>query len=174
MNWILFNIVLLGLIFIDLNLHKGRTISAKAALKWSGAWICLAMIFNLGLYFFRGPDIALQFFTGYLLEYSLSVDNLFVFLTIFSYFQVSAKNQPKILFWGILGALVMRLAFILVGVQLIERFQWLLCVFGLFLIVTGTLMWRKKEEDQKSFDPNKNLILNLCKRWIPFDSQESN
>jgi tellurite resistance protein TerC len=126
-------------------------------------WIGLALLFNLGIYFFRGSELALSFLAGYLIEKSLSVDNLFVFLLIFSYFSVPPKYQHKVLFWGILGALIMRAIFIFAGIELIRRFHWIIYVFGPFLIFTAIRMLVKKE---KEIHPEKNPALKLLRRLI--------
>ena len=123
--WVVFNIFVLAMLAIDLGVfhRKAHEIKIKEALIWSAIWITLALLFNLGIYFWRGPQTALEFLTGYLIEKSLSVDNIFIFLLIFSYFRVPALYQHKVLFWGILGALVMRAIFIAAGVTLIQKFH---------------------------------------------------
>jgi tellurite resistance protein TerC len=120
--------------------RQAHEVKVKEALIWSAVWIALALLFNLGVYFWRGSEVALEFFTGYLIEKSLSVDNIFVFILIFSYFSVPALYQHKVLFWGILGALLMRAILIAVGATLIAKFHWIIYVFGGFLIVTGVKM----------------------------------
>ncbi|MEX2235707.1 MAG: TerC family protein, partial [Cyclobacteriaceae bacterium] len=144
---VIFNVFVIIMLVVDLKVfHRhAHEIKIKEALLWSAFWIMLAMIFNTFLYFWLGSEVALQFFTGYLIEKSLSVDNLFVFLLIFSYFKVPAKYQHKVLFWGILGALVMRGILIGVGVALIATFHWIIYVFGAFLIFTGIKMGLQKE-----------------------------
>jgi tellurite resistance protein TerC len=139
-------------------------VSLKEALTWSGVWIALALLFNVGIYFWSGPTPALEFLTGYLIEKSLSVDNIFVFVMIFSYFQVPALYQHKVLFWGILGALAMRAIFIFAGVALIQQFHWLIYVFGGFLILTGVKMvWTHG----KKIEPEKNPVIRLFRRMMP-------
>jgi tellurite resistance protein TerC len=138
--------------------------SVKDATIWSIVWILLALLFNAGIYIFRGPDSALQFFTGYLIEKSLSVDNLFVFALLFSAFSVPAAYQHRVLFWGVLGALVMRGILILVGVALLEAFHWIIYVFGVFLLFTGIRMSFSKEEN---VHPERNPAVKLIRRVAP-------
>ncbi|MDY6892291.1 MAG: TerC family protein [Chloroflexota bacterium] len=166
MVWIGFNVVVLVLLILDLKVfhRKSHVIGVKESLWWTAFWIVLSLLFNLVIYFWRGPDTALQFLTGYLIEKSLSVDNLFVFLMIFSYFAVPAVYQHKALFWGILGAIVMRLIFILAGVALIERFHWVMYVFGVFLIFTAIRMAVQKDRE---IHPEKNPVLRLFGRLMP-------
>ena len=156
--WVGFNILVLILLAVDLGVfHRGaRTIKIKEALWWSAIWIVVALLFNVVIYFWRGTDTALQFLTGYLIERSLSVDNLFVFLMVFSYFRVASQYQYKVLFWGILGALIMRAIFIATGVALINMFHWIIYVFGVFLIIIAVKMAFEKE---KEIHPEKNPVL---------------
>ena len=167
--WVVFNIFVLAMLAIDLGVfhRKAHEIKTKEALIWSAIWITLALLFNLGIYFWRGPQTALEFLTGYLIEKSLSVDNLFIFLLIFSYFRVPALYQHKVLFWGILGALVMRAIFIAAGVTLIQKFHWLIYIFGGFLILTGIKMALEKE---KKIHPERNPVLRLFRRFMPITS----
>lgn len=164
--WVVFNIFVLGMLALDLGVfhRKAHVIKIKEALVWSAVWVTLALLFNLGIYFWRGPETALEFLTGYLIEKSLSVDNIFVFLLIFSYFGVPSLHQHKVLFWGILGALIMRAAFIATGVTLIEKFHWIIYVFGAFLILTGIRMALQKD---RKINPERNPILRLFRRWVP-------
>ncbi len=164
--WIAFNLFVLLMLVIDLGIfhRKSHEIKFKEALTWSAICVFLALLFNVGIYFWRGKEDALVFLTGYLLEQSLSVDNLFVFLLIFSYFRVPAQHQHTVLFWGILGALVMRLIFILAGVVLITRFHWIIYLFGAFLVITGI---RLAFEKDKEIHPENNPILKLFRRFIP-------
>ncbi len=166
-GFIFFVFVMLAL---DLGVFHRRAhdIGFKEALTWSLAWIALALSFNAGIYLFRGHEAALQFLAGYLLEKSLSVDNLFVFLLIFTYFKVPAKLQHTILFWGILGALVMRGVFIASGIALLERFHWVIYLFGAFLIFTGIKIGFEKD---KEIAPEKNPVLRLFKRCFPVTDQ---
>jgi tellurite resistance protein TerC len=150
--------------------RKAHEVKMKEALIWSGVWVALALAFNLGLYYFYSPpegytkaDSALQFLTGYVIEKSLSVDNIFVFVLIFSFFKVPAIYQHKVLFWGILGALIMRAVFIFAGVTLINHFSWVIYVFGAFLIFTGIKLVMQKD---KEIHPEKNPVLKLFKRFF--------
>ena len=137
--WGGFIIFILGLLILDLKVLQkdDHEIKVREALAWTGFWIALALLFNAGVYYFEGTQKALEFLTAYLIEKSLSVDNIFVFLMVFSYFGIPPKYQHRVLFWGIIGALIMRAAFILVGVALIERIHWIIYVFGAFLIFIG-------------------------------------
>lgn len=164
--WIGFNIFVLAMLALDLGVfhRKAHEVKVKEALIWSAVWIALALLFNFGLYFWRGPETALEFFTGYLIEKSLSVDNIFVFILIFSYFSVPAMYQHKVLFWGILGALIMRAILIAVGATLIAKFHWIIYVFGGFLIITGVKMALQKST---GIHPEKNPLVRLFKRFMP-------
>jgi len=164
--WVVFNIFVLGMLTLDLGVFHRKThvIKIKEALVWSAIWIALALLFNLGIYYWRGSETALQFLTGYLIEKSLSVDNIFIFLLIFSYFDVPSLYQHKVLFWGILGALIMRAVFIATGITLIEKFHWIIYIFGFFLLLTGVKMASQKD---KKIHPERNLILRLFRRWVP-------
>lgn len=164
--WISFNIFVLAMLTLDLGVfhRQAHEVKVKEALIWSAVWIALALLFNLGVYFWRGPETALEFFTGYLIEKSLSVDNIFVFILIFSYFSVPALYQHKVLFWGILGALFMRAILIAVGATLIAKFHWIIYVFGGFLIITGVKMAVQKNT---GIHPEKNPLVRLFKRFMP-------
>jgi len=164
--WIGFIVFILAMLALDLLIfqRKAHEIRIKEALVWSGIWISLALLFNVGIYFWAGRQAALEFLTGYLLEKSLSVDNLFVFLIIFSYFKIPHKYQHEILFWGILGALIMRAVFIFGGIALIEQFHWIIYIFGGLLIFTGIKMSFEKE---KEIHPENNLVLRLFNRFMP-------
>jgi tellurite resistance protein TerC len=142
--WIGFNLFVLLMLVLDLGIfhRKAHEISFKEALSWSGIWILLALSFNAGIYFFRGEEAGTAFLTGYLIEKSLSVDNIFVFLMIFTYFKVPPLYQHKVLYWGIIGALCMRAAFIFAGIALMTHFHWIIYVFGAFLIYTGVQIVR--------------------------------
>jgi tellurite resistance protein TerC len=144
--------------------RRPHEVTLKEALVWSGVWVALALLFNLGLYYWRGPEPALEFLTGYLIEKSLSVDNIFVFLLIFTYFRVPASYQHRVLFWGILGALVMRAVFIFLGISLVRRFHWVIYVFGAFLILTGVKIALEKD---KEIHPERNPVLRLFRRFVP-------
>jgi tellurite resistance protein TerC len=164
--WIGFNAFILLMLALDLGVfhRKAHVVSAKEAGAWTAAWITLALIFNLGLWHFLGYQKALEFFTGYVIEYSLSVDNMFVFALLFSYFAVPRLYQHKVLFWGILGALVMRATMILLGAALITRFSWIIYLFGAFLILTGIKMIFKREEE---IHPERNPIVRWFRRLMP-------
>lgn len=164
--WVLFNLFVLGMLALDLGVfhRSAHVVRFREALTWSGVWISLALLFNLGLLIVSGREIALQFLTGYLIEKSLSVDNIFVFLMIFSYFRIPPLHQHKILFFGILGALVMRAIFIFAGIALIEKFHWVIYLFGGFLVLTG---FKMAFAQGREFQPDRNIILRAIKRWIP-------
>ena len=164
--WVLFNIFVLAMLALDLGVfhRKAHVIQIKEALGWSVAWILLSLLFNLGIYFWRGPETALEFLTGYLIEKSLSVDNIFVFVLIFSYFRIPHLYQHKVLFWGIVGALILRAIFIVAGITLMEKFHWVIYIFGGFLIVTGLRMGLQKH---KEIHPEKNPVLRLFRRFMP-------
>ncbi len=166
--WVGFIVFVLVMLLLDLGVfHKKDTVvKVKEAILWSLFWITLAMIFNVGIYYFIDHTKAIEFFTGYLLEKSLSVDNLFVFILIFGFFKIEPKYQHKVLFWGILGALIMRAIFIFAGVALIERFAWIMYVFGAFLIYTGIHMLLEKK-DGDDFDPNKNILIRWFRKIMP-------
>ncbi|MDX1998222.1 MAG: TerC family protein [Thermoanaerobaculia bacterium] len=164
--WIGFNAFVLAMLALDLGVfhRKSHEVSMREAATWSAVWVALALVFNAGLYYFRGPTPALEFFTGYLIEKSLSVDNIFVFALIFSYFAVPKLYQHRVLFWGVLGALVLRAFFILAGAALLAKFHWVLYVFGGFLVLTGLKMAFFSD---KEMDPAENPVLKLVKRLIP-------
>jgi tellurite resistance protein TerC len=158
------------LLAIDLGIfhRKSHEVKIKEALIWSAVWISLALIFNFGVYVFLGEEKALEFLTGYLIEKSLSVDNLFVFIMLFTFFNVQPKYQHKVLFWGILGALIMRAIFIFAGVALISKFHWIIYIFGAFLIFTGIKMLFHKNEE---IVPDKNPMVRLFKKFFPVSEQ---
>src|SRR5215472_2335215 len=164
--WIIFNAAILVLLFIDLMVmnRSPQVIPFKKALLMSAFWIGLAAAFAVFIHQWMGPGKALEFVTGYLLEEALSVDNLFVFILLFAYFKVPPEQEKKVLFWGILGALIMRGTFILSGVALVQRFHWILYIFGLFLIYTGIQLMI---EGDKESDPSQNFVLKLCRRFLP-------
>lgn len=166
--WVGFLAFVLVMLLLDLGVfHKKNTVvKVKEALAWSLFWISLALVFNTGIYFFLDKTKAVEFFTGYVLEKSLSVDNLFVFILIFGFFRIEPKYQHKVLFWGILGALIMRAIFIFAGVALIQQFAWIMYVFGFFLIYTGIHMLFDKK-DISEFDPNKNILILLFRKIMP-------
>jgi len=164
--WIVFNAVVLILLVLDMGIShkKSHEIPVREALWRSGFWILLALLFNLGLYFAWGPKKGLEFFTGYLLELSLSVDNLFVFILIFSSFKVPHKHQYKVLFWGIIGVLITRAGFILAGVSLVEKFHWVIYIFGAFLIFSGIRMLFEKD---KEVHPEHNSVFVFFRKLLP-------
>jgi len=168
--WAGFNLFVFFLLVFDLKVlnRKPHEISIKESLMWSGVWIALSFLFNIGVYYWFGRESALQFFTGYLIEKSLSIDNLFVFLLLFSYFKVPAKHQHKVLYWGILGALFMRGVLILLGAALITRFHWILYIFGLFLVVTGIKM--AFQDEKKEVHPERNIFVRFFKKFFPVTS----
>jgi tellurite resistance protein TerC len=164
--WIVFNIFIVAMLIIDLTVfhNKDQEEGIKDALIWTGVWIAMALIFGVGVYYYMGSQTALDYYTGYLIEKSLSVDNIFVFLLVFSYFKVPAEYQHKVLFWGIFGALVMRFLFIFTGVALLERFHWIIYVFGGFLVFTGIKLAMEKD---KEVHPERNPVLKLVRRIFP-------
>ena len=164
--WILFNVFVVAMLVLDLGVfhRKSHTVKYREALIWSVVWIALALIFAVVIYFWHGRTPSLEFVTGYVIELSLSVDNLFVFLLIFRYFQVPPGHQHKVLFWGILGALIMRAIFIAAGVGLIQRFHWVVYVFGAFLVYSGFKLLRQGEAE---IHPEKNPVLRLFRRLVP-------
>lgn len=164
--WIGFNVFVLAMLALDLGVfhRKAHVVTVREASIWSLVWVALALVFNAGLFFSRGPEVALEFLTGYLIEKSLSVDNIFVFLMIFSYFSVPAQYQHRVLFWGIIGALIMRGIFIAVGATLLAMFHWVIYVFGGFLILTGIKMGMQRGA---AVDPATNPVLKLVRQLIP-------
>jgi tellurite resistance protein TerC len=164
--WIGFHVFIFTMLALDLGVFHKHThkVPVKEAVIWTFVWITLALMFNLFVYFEFGKTKALEFLTGYVIEYSLSVDNIFVFILIFTYFTVKDQYQHKILFWGILGALVMRGIFIFAGVALISRFHWIVIIFGGFLVFTGIRMLFKKEGE---VDPENNAIVRFFKKFLP-------
>jgi tellurite resistance protein TerC len=174
--WIGFNLFVLMMLALDLGIfhRKSHAVSTKEAALWSVVWIGLAMLFNAGIYFFwdvvapqstyTNSEASLAFFTGYLIEKSLSVDNIFVFVLIFTFFAVPAAYQHRVLFWGILGALLMRGVLIAVGATLLKEFHWIIYVFGAFLIFTGIRMALHKNEE---VHPDKNPLVRLLRRIMP-------
>jgi len=164
--WVLFNVFILGLLALDLGLfhRRAHAVSIREAAAWSTFWVVLSLLFNLGIYLLVGRDEALEFLTGYLIEKSLAVDNLFVFILIFSYFGVPAAYQHRVLFWGILGALVMRAAFILAGSYVLQHYDWVFYVFGALLVVTGA---RMAIRDDDAMDPANSRVLRVARRLLP-------
>lgn len=170
--WIGFVAFVVIMLTLDLFVfHKKDTVmKVKTALLWSAFWIGLAVAFNIGVYYFLGHQKALEFLTGYLIEESLSVDNLFVFIMIFGFFKIAPQYQHKILFWGIIGAIVMRAVFIFAGVALIHKFDWIMYIFGAFLLYTGIKMLFEKEENE-DYNPTDNFFLKNIKKIFPFTDE---
>lgn len=164
--WGAFTVFVLGMLALDLGVfhRKSHEVSIREALTWTTVWIVLAMLFNIFVYFYFDQQKALEFFTAYLVEKSLSIDNIFVIIMIFSYFSVPAAYQHKVLFWGILGALVMRMIFIFAGIELIHKFHWLIYIFGGFLVLTGI---RMVATENKPIDPEKNPLVKFVRRLFP-------
>ncbi len=164
--WVGFNVFVLVMLALDLGVfhRKAHVVSVREASIWSAVWIGLALLFNLGIWHFFGPQKGVEFLTGYLIEKSLSVDNIFVFALIFGYFAVPQEYQHRVLFWGILGALVMRAIFIAAGAALLASFHWIIYVFGAFLIVTGIKMVLTPA---KGLEPEKNPVVRLVRRLFP-------
>jgi tellurite resistance protein TerC len=164
--WIGFFAFVLIMMALDLGIFhkKMQKVPVREAVIWTFIWVTLAMIFDIFLFYQLGKTKALEFLTGYVIEYSLSVDNIFVFILIFSFFRVDEKYQHKILFWGILGALIMRGIFIFSGVALISRFHWIIYIFGGFLIYTGIKMLFS---DEIEVEPDKNPVVRFCRKYLP-------
>jgi len=166
--WGGFTLFVLAMLALDLGVfqRKSHVISMREALGWFGVWTSLALLFNIGVILFhaRGAEAGLEFFTGFLVEKALSVDNIFVFILIFGYFKVPQVYQHKVLFWGIIGAIFMRIGFILGGLALLDRFHWMIYVFGGFLLLTGISMMRKKETDA---DPGNNWLVRIFTKLVP-------
>jgi tellurite resistance protein TerC len=168
--WLGFTIFILCMLSLDLGLfnRKAHTIRYREAWIWSAVWVTLAMIFAALVFHYLGSQRGFEFLTGYIIELSLSVDNLFVFLLIFSYFKVPARFQHRVLFWGVLGALIMRLTMIFVGAALINRFHWIIYIFGAFLVYTGIRMFKQEETD---IQPDQNPVVRLVARFFPIAKQ---
>jgi tellurite resistance protein TerC len=164
--WGSFSLFVIGMVALDLGVfhRKSHSVSVKEALTWTAVWIAIAMLFNLFVYHYFNKEAALEFFTAYVVEKSLSIDNIFVILMIFSYFHVPDEYQHKVLFWGIFGALIMRVIFIFAGIELIHKFHWLIYFFGAFLVVTGA---RLIFGEEKPMDPEKNPIVRLVRKIFP-------
>ncbi|MES2591611.1 MAG: TerC family protein [Bacteroidota bacterium] len=164
--WIGFNMFVVLMLALDLGIfhRKAHEVKIKEALVWTGVWIFLALLFNAGIFYFFGKEKAVSFLTGYLIEKSLSIDNIFVFILIFSYFNVPVQYQHKVLFWGIFGALLMRIIFIFAGLELINNFHWVVYIFGGFLIYTG---FKMLFHSNNQLNPDKNPVLKLFKRFFP-------
>jgi len=165
-QWVAFNVFILAMLALDLGVfhRKSHAVSFKESIAWTFVWIILALVFNAGVWKYYGSQKALEFFTGYLIEKSLSVDNVFVFALLFSYFAVPREYQHKVLFWGILGALVMRAIMIALGAALISRVSWVIYLFGAFLVLTGIKMILKREEE---IHPERNPVVRWFKKLMP-------
>ena len=164
--WIGFSVFIFTMLSLDLGLfnRKAHIVKYREAWVWSAVWVTLALIFSGIVFYYLGSQRGFEFLTGYLIELSLSVDNLFVFLLIFSYFKVPAKFQHRVLFWGVMGALFMRLTMIFVGAALINRFHWIIYIFGAFLVYTGIKMFRQEEIE---VHPEQNPLIRLVTRFLP-------
>jgi tellurite resistance protein TerC len=174
--WLFFNLFVLAMLALDLGVfhRKSHEVKFKEALAWTGVWISLALVFNFGLWRYwdviapgseySGGQAGLAFLTGYLIEKALSVDNIFVFILVFAYFHVPSKYQHKVLFWGIIGALIFRAIFIFSGIALLEKFHWMIYVFGALLIFTGIKMVTQKD---KEIDPEKNPVIRIFRKIMP-------
>ena len=164
--WVSFNIFILLMLALDLGVFQKKVhiISVKEALIWSAVWVILALIFNVFIYYDMGEQKALEFFTGYLLERSLSVDNIFVFVLLFSYFKVPALYQHKVLFWGVLGALILRAILIGIGSIMVAKFGWIIYIFGGFLLFTG---FKMAFQTDKEIEPENNIIIRTFKKLFP-------
>jgi tellurite resistance protein TerC len=169
LSWILFNVFVAGMLALDLGFihRRARTLSLRQALTWTAIWIALAACLAVLLYAFQGRAAALEFSTGYVIELSLSADNLFIFLLIFRYFRLPDAEQYRVLFWGIIGAIFMRAAFIFAGVGLIRRFHWIIYAFGLLLVVSGVRLLFQRGAQVK---PEKNPVLRLVRKFMPVTS----
>ena len=166
--WIGFIVFITGMLILDLKVlqKENHEIQIKEALLWTFFWIALSLLFNVGIYFYMGFDYALEFLTGYLIEKALSVDNIFVFIIIFTYFGIPPRYQHKVLFWGILGAIIMRAVFIFAGVAIIQRLHWVIYILGAFLVYIGIKMAFEKE---KKIHPEKNPVLRTFNKLYPVD-----
>lgn len=165
--WIGFGVFVAAMLALDLGVfnRKAHVVKLKEATVWCAVWFALAMGFNAFVWYDHGPQAGAQWFASYLVELGLSVDNVFVFIVVFSFFKVLPEYQHRVLFWGIVGAAVMRAVFILVGIQLLDRFEWLLMIFGAFLIFTGAKLAMPKKEE--AVHPEKNIVVRLFRRFFP-------
>ncbi|GAB4513398.1 MAG: TerC family protein [Anaerolineae bacterium] len=168
--WIAFGVLVTGLLALDLGVfhRKAHAVPLREAAIWSIVWIAVSLAFNAGIWMWKGSTPALEFLTAYIIEKSLSVDNIFVFVLIFSYFGVPAQYQHRVLFWGVLGAIIMRGILIMAGVTLIERFHWVVYLFGAFLVFTGIRMARHRDE---KVDLDANWLVRLARRVLPVTSE---
>ena len=170
-GWVGFNVVVLAILALDLGvLHRrSEKVTLKQAAIWSAVWVALSLCFALAVYLTMGRESGLEFLTGYLIEYALSVDNIFVFVLIFTYFNVPEKYQHRVLFWGIIGALVLRGVMIVAGSALVTRFAWTLYIFGAFLVITGIRMALQK--DETAYNPERDPVLRLARKIVPVTSE---
>lgn len=170
--WVGFNLFVVLMLALDLGVFhkKQHVVKVKEALIWSGIWVGLALLFNVGIYYSLGQQKALEFLTGYVVEKSLSIDNLFVFILLFGYFKVEPKLQHRVLFWGVLGAIVLRAIFIFAGVALINQFHWIIYIFGAFLVYSGIKMLFEKEDEE--VHPDRNPVVKWIKRIYPVTSND--
>jgi tellurite resistance protein TerC len=171
--WGGFTLFIVAMLALDIGLfhRKPRVTGMSEALAWTGVWVALALAFNAGIWYWSGSRTAMEFFTGYLVEKSLSIDNVFVFLLIFNYFETPAAYHHKVLFWGILGAIVTRTIFIVGGLALLAMFHWTMYVFGLFLLGTGISMIVRKKD---GYAPDRNPVTRLARRWLPLTDKYEN
>lgn len=166
MMWGAFGVLMIFMLVIDLGMNrKAHEVSFRQALVWSMIWVSLALAFNAGIYVFLGQTKALEFFTGYIIEKSLSVDNLFVFIMIFGYFKIRGEHQARVLKWGIIGALVLRALFIFAGIELLTNFHWMFYLFGALLLFTA---WKMAFGEEGEVHPDNNLLVRLARRLFPF------
>jgi tellurite resistance protein TerC len=164
--WTAFGLLMTVMLAIDLGMNRtARKVSFRQALSWSMVWVSLALAFNVGIYNFLGQTKALEFFTGYIIEKSLSIDNLFVFIMIFSYFKIRGEHQARVLKWGIIGALVLRALFIFTGIELLTAFHWMFYLFGALLLFTA---WKMAFGGEDEVHPDKNLLVMLARKLFPF------
>lgn len=164
--WGAFGLLMVVMLAVDLGMNrKAHIISFRHALAWSILWVSLSLAFNVGIYVFLGKTKALEFFTGYIIEKSLSVDNLFVFIMIFGYFKIRGEHQARILKWGIIGALILRALFIFTGIELLTAFHWMFYLFGALLLFTA---WKMAFGAEEEVHPDKNLLVRLARRLFPF------
>jgi tellurite resistance protein TerC len=164
--WVGFTLFVLAMLALDLGVfhRKAHEVHVREALIWTAVWVSLALVFNLGVYVWFGPERGLEFLTGYLIEKALSVDNIFVFIVIFSIFAVPPRLQHRVLFWGILGALLMRALFIVLGATLLNKFHWVAYLFGAFLVFTGIKLLVQRTAE---IHPERNPLFRLFKRFVP-------
>jgi len=168
--WGGFAVFVVSVLVLDLGVfhRKAHAVSLREAAAWTAVWVSLAAVFGLGVWWWLGPTKALEFATGYLIEEALSVDNIFVFLVLFTFFKVPAEYQHRVLFWGILSAVVMRAIFIMAGAALLESFHWIIYVFGGLLVITGIRLFT---QDGHEVDPERNPVMRVFRRFVPSVSE---